>query len=86
MRSLWHRPPPPATDRYLAKASETERHEAVREWLAVTGAAAFDLRAFLTTESETLTWKAEGLPADSLSVENALVILNSPQAPCVVTP
>jgi hypothetical protein len=51
------------------------------EWQAVVQVPAFDLKHFLTTESETLKWKGEGLAADSLSVENALVILNSPQAP-----
>jgi dynein heavy chain 2 len=69
--------------RYLAKASETERQETMAQWQAVLQVPAFDLRQFLTTESETLKWKAEGLAADSLSIENALVILNSQQAPCV---
>jgi len=32
-------------------------------------------RYFLSTESEQLVWKGEGLPSDDLSVENALVIL-----------
>ena len=36
---------------------------------------AFDLRRFLCTESEQLQWKAEGLPSDDLSMENALIIL-----------
>ena len=30
---------------------------------------------FLSTESEQLIWKAEGLPSDELSMENAVVIL-----------
>lgn len=30
---------------------------------------------FLSSESEQLTWKSEGLPADDLSMENAVVIL-----------
>jgi dynein heavy chain 2 len=54
------------------------------QWQTVVQVPTFDLRQFLTTESETLKWKAEGLAADSLSIENALVILNSQQAPCVV--
>ena len=29
----------------------------------------------MSTESEQLGWKAEGLPSDDLSMENALVIL-----------
>lgn len=35
----------------------------------------FDLRSFLSTESEQLIWKSQGLPSDDLSVENALIIL-----------
>jgi hypothetical protein len=30
---------------------------------------------FLSTESEQLIWKSEGLPSDDLSMENAMVIL-----------
>jgi len=30
---------------------------------------------FLSTESEQLIWKSEGLPSDELSMENAMVIL-----------
>ena len=37
-------------------------------------------RYFLSTESEQLGWKGEGLPSDDLSVENALVILQVTQA------
>lgn len=35
----------------------------------------FDLGSFLSTESEQLIWKSQGLPSDDLSMENALVIL-----------
>ena len=37
----------------------------------------FDLRRFMSSESEMLTWKAEGLPGDELSMENAIVILQT---------
>ena len=35
----------------------------------------FELRRFLSTESQQLIWKSEGLPSDDLSMENAMVIL-----------
>lgn len=33
-----------------------------------------------------LTWKKEGLPADSLSMENAIMIMNSIQTPLIIDP
>ena len=33
-----------------------------------------------------LTWKKEGLPADSLSVDNAIMILNSQDTPLIIDP
>lgn len=33
-----------------------------------------------------LTWKAEGLPSDDLSVENAIVLLHTQQVPLVIDP
>ena len=35
----------------------------------------FNYRRMMSTESEQLKWKAEGLPSDALSMENAMVIL-----------
>ena len=36
----------------------------------------------MSTESEQLGWKAEGLPSDDLSMENALVILKVTLSVC----
>ena len=33
-----------------------------------------------------LTWKKEGLPADQLSLENAIMILNSQETPLIIDP
>lgn len=44
-------------------------------WSEALGVQHFDCRRFLSTESEQLIWKSEGLPSDELSMENALVIL-----------
>ena len=38
----------------------------------------FAVHKFLSSESEQLVWKSEGLPADELSVENACAILKVP--------
>ena len=46
----------------------------------------FNFRTFLSTESQLLTWKKEGLPADTLSMENAIMILNTQRTPLVIDP
>jgi hypothetical protein len=46
----------------------------------------FDFKRYMSTESEMLTWKAEGLPSDDLSVENAIVLLHTKQVPLVIDP
>jgi dynein heavy chain 2 len=33
-----------------------------------------------------LTWKKEGLPADTLSMENAIIIINSQRTSLVIDP
>lgn len=60
---------------YLASAPEDLRRERIKAWMEIVGVSQFDLRRFLSTESEQLMWKAEGLPSDELSMENAMVIL-----------
>jgi dynein heavy chain 2 len=60
---------------YLSAAPEDVRRNCLTSWMETTGVQGFDLRQFLSTESEQLIWKSEGLPSDDLSMENALVIL-----------
>lgn len=60
---------------YLAQAPEDVRRNFMNSWSEALGLQHFDCRRFLSTESEQLIWKAEVLPSDELSMENALVIL-----------
>ena len=60
---------------YLSSKPEDERSEFLKEWMTKLEMDKFDLKKFLCSESELLTWKAEGLPSDQLSVENSIVIL-----------
>lgn len=60
---------------YLAQAPEDIRRNSLKSWMEALGVEGFDMRRFLSTESEQLIWKSEGLPSDDLSMENALVIL-----------
>jgi dynein heavy chain 2 len=59
----------------MSSAPEDVRHQCLETWKDFVGVRSFDLRRFLSTESEQLIWKSEGLPSDDLSMENALVIL-----------
>ena len=71
---------------HLPSLPEDQRQGALAQWTSFLGVERFDLRRFMSTESEMLTWKAEGLPGDMLSMENAIVILNSAQAPLIIDP
>ncbi|KAK2099398.1 Cytoplasmic dynein 2 heavy chain 1 [Saguinus oedipus] len=71
---------------YLSAAPECLRKTCLEEWTKSAGLEKFDLRRFLCTESEQLIWKSEGLPSDDLSIENALVILQSRVCPFLIDP
>lgn len=60
---------------YLANASEDCRAEKVKSWMKFMNIEDLDIQKFLSTESEQLAWKGEGLPSDNLSLENAMVML-----------
>ncbi|KAM3875467.1 cytoplasmic dynein 2 heavy chain 1 [Diretmus argenteus] len=71
---------------YLSAASEDRRRNCQETWMTQSGLQKFDLRSFLCSESEQLIWKSEGLPSDDLSMENALVILQSVACPFLIDP
>uniref|UniRef100_A0A3Q3LA71 Dynein cytoplasmic 2 heavy chain 1 n=1 Tax=Labrus bergylta TaxID=56723 RepID=A0A3Q3LA71_9LABR len=71
---------------YLSAASEDCRRQCLESWMAQSGLQKFDLRSFLCSESEQLIWKSQGLPSDDLSMENALVILQSVACPFLIDP
>lgn len=62
---------------YLGSQNERIREKTLTEWLTMTQMREYDFRNFLSSEAEMLTWKKEGLPADTLSTENAIMILNT---------
>lgn len=75
---------------FLGKCSEDARTRVVREWEreildtvpSSASAKGFDYRKLLSNESELLKWKAMGLPADNLSMENALIVANAGNDRC----
>lgn len=58
----------------------------LHEWCQALRVPEFNFRTFLSTESQLLTWKKEGLPADTLSMENAIMILNTNRTPLIIDP
>ena len=72
---------------YLAGQSEDKRVEYMSKWKQILSVDdKFDVRKFLSTESEQLVWKSQGLPSDELSMENAMVILRSQLCPFLIDP
>ena len=71
---------------YLGQANETVREQQLKEWLSGLKTSEYNFRTFLSSESEMLTWKKEGLPADTLSMENAIMIMNSQRTSLVIDP
>lgn len=71
---------------YLSQAPEDLRRTMLNDWMKKIGLQQFNLRRFLSSESEQLVWKGEGLPSDDLSMENAMVILQDGQCPFLVDP
>lgn len=74
---------------YLGACPEDVRAQMMNEWKNKIGSAdvaAFELGSFLSSESEFLKWKSEGLPSDELSLQNALMIENSCQTPFIIDP
>ena len=71
---------------YLSQAPEDVRRKMLKDWMTKIEVNDFNLRKFLSSESEQLVWKSEGLPSDDLSMENAMVILQSEQCPFLVDP
>ncbi|KAK7201330.1 dynein heavy chain [Novymonas esmeraldas] len=72
---------------YLGQETEDGRRRSLKTWCDRLGFAdPLDVTRFLRTEGELLEYKSEGLPADGLSLENAVVMLDTDQTPLVVDP
>ncbi|KAJ3189734.1 Cytoplasmic dynein 2 heavy chain 1 [Gaertneriomyces sp. JEL0708] len=71
---------------YLGSAPEDARTVFSTEWSKMVGITEFSFRRLMASESEQLVWKSQGLPPDYLSVENAVIILNSTRCPLIIDP
>ena len=71
---------------YMGNQNETVRENTLREWANSMNLQDYNFRTFLSSETQMLTWKKEGLPADTLSTENAIMITNTEKTPLIIDP
>eukprot|EP00842_Homolaphlyctis_polyrhiza_P006526 jgi/Hompol1/6875/HPOL_005105-RA len=71
---------------YLAGAPENVRQTMLQQWLQITNTRDFQFIKVMSTESEQLVWKSQGLPSDALSVENAIISINCHATSLIIDP
>ncbi|KAL4440929.1 hypothetical protein ABPG74_009342 [Tetrahymena malaccensis] len=71
---------------YLSENDENQREKAIQEWKQMTKSQTFNYLKFLSSEGQMLKWKSEGLPGDSLSLENSVMIFHSSKTPLLIDP
>jgi len=73
---------------YLSRYPEDIRETETNNWKELVDVVNFSFTRLLSTESQLLAWKQMGLPTDSLSRENALVIVHNPhhRVPFIIDP
>ncbi|XP_047109239.1 cytoplasmic dynein 2 heavy chain 1 [Schistocerca piceifrons] len=74
---------------YLGSEPEDSRQKYVSHWQKIVGweeAEHFSLTDFLSTEQQCLVWHSQGLPPDTLSLQNGLLILQASLRPLLLDP
>ena len=71
---------------YLADLPENVRISLIEKWSSKLGVKKFQLKRFLSSEREMLQWRADGLPADDLSLENAITMMKCLPKPYLIDP
>ncbi|KAI8896032.1 dynein heavy chain and region D6 of dynein motor-domain-containing protein [Globomyces pollinis-pini] len=72
---------------YLAGKPEDFRQKTTQKWCQFTNQPDnFDFKKIMSSESEQLIWKSQGLPSDALSNENAIIILNNRSTSLLIDP
>ncbi|KAL6598153.1 dynein heavy chain and region D6 of dynein motor-domain-containing protein [Neocallimastix sp. 'constans'] len=71
---------------YLGEHSEDVRNQMVKRWAENNDIKNFSLRKIISTDKEQLLWRAEGLPYDELSIDNAIIIKMSDTYPLIIDP
>lgn len=71
---------------YLSEGDENMREKELNDWKHIIKSQGFDFLRFMSTESQLLELKAQGLPGDSLSLENSFMIFNTVKTPLIIDP
>uniref|UniRef100_A0A158PC70 Cytoplasmic dynein 2 heavy chain 1 n=1 Tax=Angiostrongylus cantonensis TaxID=6313 RepID=A0A158PC70_ANGCA len=71
---------------YLGGCSEKIRTEVLKTFQQNINLNNFSPVAFCAMETEQLNWRNHGLPADSLSIENTVIIFNGSPTPLIIDP
>ena len=71
---------------YLGIMPEDTRLQMTNLWCRQLDLPDFKFMSMMSTETERLEWKAEGLPGDDLSAENSIIITKSTLYPLIIDP
>eukprot|EP01116_Phalansterium_solitarium_P024805 TRINITY_DN91_c0_g1_i4.p1 TRINITY_DN91_c0_g1~~TRINITY_DN91_c0_g1_i4.p1 ORF type:complete len:4085 (+),score=2013.94 TRINITY_DN91_c0_g1_i4:171-12425(+) len=71
---------------YLGHTPEDLRRQMLSQWAQTLNVNDFNFTRFMSTESELLQFKAQGLPADDLSMENAIIIQTTIPTSFIIDP
>ena len=71
---------------YLGSMPEDTRLKMTDLWCQRLELPEFNFMSMMSTETERLEWKAQGLPGDDLSAENSIIITKSTLYPIIIDP
>ncbi|XP_074038391.1 dynein cytoplasmic heavy chain beethoven [Leptinotarsa decemlineata] len=72
---------------YLSSEAEDKRKEFLTLWCEDLGLhRKIDIELFFSTERERMQWRSEGLSADKMSIQNAVIILKADMVPLLIDP
>lgn len=71
---------------FLGSESEESRNEIFKKWKNALNMNDFNVLEFNVLETEKLNWSSKGLPSDTLSQENAMILLNTVDTPLIIDP
>ncbi|EJD73854.1 cytoplasmic dynein 2 heavy chain 1, variant [Loa loa] len=71
---------------FLGSESEQVRNEILNKWKKLLNLSDFNTLEFNVMETEKLNWSNKGLPTDSLSQENAMILFNTTEIPLIIDP